>query len=74
REGRSSPRVLAGATARQDVIKLVITINRSSSESRASKAIIVFLSSRRSRRHQPRRDRSLEEAVRAPRRFASARA
>ncbi|CAN6982500.1 unnamed protein product, partial [Brassica oleracea var. botrytis] len=37
-------------------------------------AIIVFLSSRRSRRHQPRRDRSLDEAVRAPRRFASARA
>ncbi|CAN6846491.1 unnamed protein product, partial [Brassica oleracea] len=36
REGRSSPRVLAGATARQDVIKLVITINRSSRPSSCS--------------------------------------
>ncbi|KAF3530675.1 hypothetical protein DY000_02042275 [Brassica cretica] len=52
------PGLLAGATTRQDVVKLVITINRSSSESRGSKAIIVFLSSRRSRRHQPRLDRA----------------
>nr|VDD48166.1 unnamed protein product [Brassica oleracea] len=74
RERESSPGVLAGATARQDVVKLVITINRSSSESRASKAIIVFLSSRRSRRHQPRHDRSPDEAVRASGSFTSARA
>uniref|UniRef100_A0A0D3AC47 Uncharacterized protein n=1 Tax=Brassica oleracea var. oleracea TaxID=109376 RepID=A0A0D3AC47_BRAOL len=52
------PGLLAGATTRQDVVKLVITINRNSSESRGSKAIIVFLSSRRSRRHQPRLDRA----------------
>ncbi|XP_048605497.1 lysine-specific demethylase 9-like [Brassica napus] len=37
------------------------------------KPIIVFLSSRRSRRHQPRLKRSPEEAARASRRFASAR-
>ncbi|XP_013633114.1 PREDICTED: uncharacterized protein LOC106338760 [Brassica oleracea var. oleracea] len=36
RERESSPGVLAGATARQDVVKLVITINRSSRPSSCS--------------------------------------
>ncbi|KAF3599826.1 hypothetical protein F2Q69_00035281 [Brassica cretica] len=75
------PEIVAGATSPTDRASLVPTVNRSSSylthgpcqprphREPQLKTTIVFLPPRRSRSHQPRRNRSPGEAVRAVRSF-----